>query len=150
MGETAKKTPEEEIQESKAYIDGYIKRARAAQAVVENYTQSQVDRLVMTIGKTVYDNAEYLAEIAVEETQMGVIADKAAKNKGKASIIWNSLKGKKSVGIIERDEKTGIVKVAKPMGVVAAITPLTNPTVTPMSNAMFAVKGRNAIIITPH
>lgn len=150
MDQIKVKTPEEEALESKAYIDGYIQRARAAQAVLENYTQSQVDRLVMAIAKTVYDNAEYLAELAVEETGMGILADKTAKNKGKASIIWNSLKDKKSVGIIERDEEAGIVKVAKPMGVIAAITPMTNPTVTPMSNAMFAVKGRNAIIITPH
>ena len=147
MQPTVQQYTSEEIMESKAYIDGYIERARKAQAVIENYSQSQVDRLVMAIAKTVYDNAEYLAELAVEETQMGVLEDKIAKNKGKASIIWNSLKGKKSVGIIERDEETGIVKVAKPMGVVAAITPMTNPIVTPMSNAMFAVKGRNAIII---
>ncbi len=150
MDQIKTRTPEEEALESKAYIDGYIQRARTAQSVLEGYTQSQVDRLVMSIAKTVYDNAEYLAELAVAETGMGVLADKTAKNKGKASIIWNSLKGKKSVGIIERDEEAGIVKVAKPMGVVAAITPTTNPTVTPMSNAMFAVKGRNAIIITPH
>ncbi len=150
MDPTTQRASEEEALESKVYIDGYIKRAREAQAVLENYTQNQVDRLVMSIAKTVYDNAEYLAELAVAETGMGVPADKTAKNKGKASIIWNSLRNKKSVGIIERDEEAGIVKVAKPMGVVAAITPMTNPTVTPMSNAMFAVKGRNAIIITPH
>lgn len=150
MDQIKAKTPEEEALESKAYIDKYIQRARGAQVVLESYTQSQVDHLVMAIAKTVYDNAEYLAELAIAETGMGVLADKIAKNKGKASVIWNSLKDKKSVGIIERDEEAGIVKVAKPMGVVAAITPMTNPTVTPMSNAMFAVKGRNAIIITPH
>lgn len=150
MEENRQRTAEEEATESKAYIDDYIRRARDAQAKIEKYSQSQVDRLVMTIAKTVFDNAEYLAQVAVAETHMGVVEDKAAKNRGKASIIWNSLKGKKSVGIIERDEERGIVKVAKPMGVVAAITPMTNPTVTPMSNAMFAVKGRNAIIITPH
>ncbi|GAB1475917.1 aldehyde dehydrogenase family protein [Bacillota bacterium] len=150
MDENRQMTPEEEALESKAYIDGYIQRAREAQAGVENYSQSQIDRLVMIIAKTVFDNAEYLAQVAVDETHMGVVEDKAAKNRGKASIIWNSLKGKKSVGIIERDEEKGIVKVAKPMGVVAAITPMTNPSVTPMSNAMFAVKGRNSIIITPH
>jgi succinate-semialdehyde dehydrogenase len=136
--------------DSKTYIDGYIERARMAQKEFESYSQEQVDELVMAIAKTVYDNAEYLAKIAVEETEMGVLEDKIAKNKGKSSIIWNSLKGKKSVGIIERDEQTGIVKVAKPVGVAAAITPCTNPIVTPMSNAMFALKGRNAIVITPH
>ncbi|NLY70563.1 MAG: aldehyde dehydrogenase family protein [Clostridiales bacterium] len=136
--------------DSKAYIDAYIERARVAQKEFESYSQEQVDELVMAVAKTVYDNAEYLAKIAVEETQMGVFEDKIAKNRNKAAMIWNSLKGKKSVGIIERDEDKGIVKVAKPVGVVAAITPCTNPIVTPMSNAMFALKGRNAIVITPH
>lgn len=136
--------------DSKAYIDAYIERARTAQKEYEKFTQEQMDEVVMTIAKVVHDNAEYLAEISVDETGMGVVADKITKNKGKARIIWNSLKGKKSKGIIERDETTGITKIAKPIGVVAAITPCTNPIVTPMSNAMFALKGGNAIIITPH
>lgn len=136
--------------DSRTYIDGYIQRARKAQQEYEKFSQEQMDEIVMTVGKVVNDNAEFLAEIAVEETGMGVVADKTAKNKGKARIIWNSLKGKKSKGIIERDEETGITKIAKPIGIVAAITPCTNPIVTPMSNAMFALKGGNAIIITPH
>lgn len=135
---------------SKAYIDEYIERARKAQKEYEQFSQEQIDEVVMTIAKVVHDNAEYLAEISVAETGMGIVADKIAKNKGKARIIWNSLKDKKSKGIIERDEATGITKIAKPIGVVAAITPCTNPIVTPMSNAMFALKGGNAIIITPH
>lgn len=118
--------------DSKAYIDGYIERARTAQREYEKFSQEQYDEFVMTIAKVVHDNAEYLAEIAVDETGMGVAADKAAKNKGKALIIWNSLKGKKSKGIIERDEAMGIIKIAKPIGVVAAITPCTNPIVTPI------------------
>lgn len=140
----------QETTDSKAYIDEFLTRARAAQAEFENYSQEQVDEVVKTIGKTVFNNAEYLAGIAVAETGMGNVPDKTIKNRNKASIIWNSLRDKKSVGIIERDPTTGIVKIAKPMGVVAAITPCTNPIVTPMSNAMFALKGRNAIIITPH
>ena len=136
--------------DSKDYIDEYIERARKAQREFEKFSQEQIDEAVMTIAKVVHDNAEYLAEISVDETGMGVIADKIAKNKGKARIIWNSLKGKISKGIIERDEVSGITKIAKPIGVVAAITPCTNPIVTPMSNAMFALKGGNAIIITPH
>ncbi len=136
--------------DSRAYIGGYIERARKAQKEYEKFSQEQIDEAVMSIAKVVHDNAEYLAEIAVDETGMGVVADKIAKNKGKARIIWNNLKGKKSKGIIERDEETGITKIAKPIGVVAAITPCTNPIVTPMSNAMFALKGGNAIVITPH
>jgi succinate-semialdehyde dehydrogenase len=136
--------------DSKAYIDEYIERARVAQATFEKLSQEEVDKAVRAIGKVVYDNAEFLAEIAVDETGMGNVADKIAKNKQKSKIVWNSLKGKKSRGILDTDETTGITRVAKPVGVVAAITPCTNPIVTPMSNAMFALKCGNAIIITPH
>ncbi|MCI9597166.1 MAG: aldehyde dehydrogenase family protein [Firmicutes bacterium] len=135
---------------SRAYIKGYIERARKAQAQFETMTQEQVDLAVKTIGKVVYENAEFLAEIAVEETGMGNVPDKIAKNKQKAGIVWNNLRGKKSRGVLETNEETGITTIAKPMGVVAAITPCTNPIVTPMSNAMFALKCGNAIIITPH
>ena len=125
---------------SKMYIDEYISRARKAQAEFEKMSQEEVDLAVKVIGKTVYDNAEYLAEIAVQETNMGNVPDKIAKNKQKSKIIWNSLKGKKSRGILDTDETTGFTRIAKPMGVVAAITPCTNPIVTTMSNAMFALK----------
>ncbi|MDF3000339.1 MAG: sucD [Bacillota bacterium] len=136
--------------ESERYIDEYILRARAAQKEYEKYRQEQVDEVVKIIAKTVYDNAELLARLAVDETGMGKYEDKVIKNQMKAKVIWNHLKDKKSVGIINRDEEKGITEVAKPMGVAAAITPTTNPIVTPMSNAMFALKGRNSIIITPH
>ncbi len=136
--------------DSKAYINGYIERARKAQAEFEKMSQEQVDAAVQAIGRVVYENARYLAEIAVEETGMGNVEDKYAKNRQKAGIVWNNLRGKKSRGILETDEKTGITTVAKPVGVVAAITPCTNPIVTPMSNSMFALKCGNAIIITPH
>lgn len=136
--------------ESKDYIDLYINRAKTAQKIFEQYNQEDIDKVVRAVGKVVYDHAEYLAEIAVAETGMGVVKDKIVKNQSKAKMIWNSLKDKKSVGIIEREEENGIVKLAKPVGIVAAITPCTNPIVTPMSNAMFALKGGNAIIITPH
>lgn len=135
---------------AKNYIGNYIERSKTAQKQFEEYSQDKVDLVVRTIARTVYDNAELLAKLAVEETKMGVYEDKVIKNKMKSKIIWNSLKGKKSVGIISRNQLTGITEIAKPMGIVAAITPMTNPNVTPMSNAMFALKGRNAIIITPH
>ena len=136
--------------DSQEYINGYIERARIAQKEFEKMSQEQVDRAVQIIGKVVYDNAQYFAEIAGEETGMGNVEDKYAKNRQKAGIVWNNLKGKKSRGILETDETTGITTVAKPMGVVAAITPCTNPIVTPMSNSMFALKCGNAIVITPH
>ncbi len=127
-----------------------IEKSKAAQRIYANSNQQQVDAIVKEIAKAVFDNAEELARIAVDETGMGVYEDKVTKNKGKARTIWNDLKDKKSVGIIERDESTGIIKVAKPIGVVASVAPTTNPVVTVMSNAMFALKGRNSIIVAPH
>ena len=136
--------------DSQAYIAGFLDRARKAQAEFELKSQEEVDRAVQAMAKVVYQNAEMLAHMAVEETGMGNVRDKTIKNQAKAGMIWNSLRSKKSRGIIDRNPETGITKVAKPVGVVAAITPCTNPIVTPMSNAMFALKGGNAIIITPH
>src|SRR3954451_4556125 len=88
--------------------------------------------------------------MAVDETGIGVYEDKILKNKGKARVIWNNLKDKKSRGIIGEDLETNMVFVAKPMGVVGAVTPVTNPVVTPMCNAMFALKTANAVIFAPH
>lgn len=131
-------------------IAAMIEKARAAQAVLNGFSQRQVDAVAREIAKTVFDNAAYFARLAVDETRMGVYEDKVQKNQGKSRIIWNSLKGVKSVGVISRDEAAGITEIARPVGVVGAVTPCTNPIVTPMCNAMFAVKGRNAIIIAPH
>ena len=131
-------------------IQELISKARAAQAVFESFSQERVDAIVKGIGKYVYDNAEILARMAVDETGIGVYEDKILKNKGKARVIWNNLKDKKSRGIIGEDAETNMVFVAKPMGVVAAVTPVTNPVVTPMCNVMFAVKTGNAVIFAPH
>jgi succinate-semialdehyde dehydrogenase len=127
-----------------------VKRSRAAQEVIAGYSQEQIDAVVRTLAKVVYDNAEALAKLAAEESRMGVYEDKIVKNRGKARILWYGLKDKKSVGILEYDEAAGIAIVAKPMGVIGAATPCTNPIVTPMCNAMFAIKGGNSIIIAPH
>jgi succinate-semialdehyde dehydrogenase len=131
-------------------ITALVSRARIAQAEFEAFSQEQVDAIVRDIGKYVYDNAEMLARMAVDETGIGNFEDKVLKKKGKARAIWNSLKGKKSRGIIDEDAETNMVYVAKPMGVVGAVTPITNPVVTPMCNGMFAVKTGNAVIFAPH
>ena len=131
-------------------IQELLARARAAQAAFETFSQEQVDAIVKGIGKYVYDNAEMLARMAVDETGIGVYEDKILKNKGKARIIWNNLKDKRSRGIIGEDPENNLVFVAKPMGVVGAVTPVTNPIVTPMCNAMFAVKTGNAVIFAHH
>ncbi len=153
MSEKKVVTPEEkaaQLAELQAYLDDKMAKARKALAALEPYTQEQIDKLVKACAKTVFDNGEELAKDAVEETKLGVVEHKIAKNKNKAKIIWWSLRDKKSVGIIEREPATGLVKVASPVGVVGAITPMTNPIVTVMSNAMFAIKGRNPIIFAVH
>ena len=133
-----------------ALVKEMMAKARTAQQQFASYSQEQVDDIVRAIGKVVYDNAEQLARDAVDETRMGVYEDKVLKNRGKSKNIWNNLKGKRSVGVISERDKNGIIKVAKPVGVVGAVTPTTNPVVTPMCNAMFALKGGNAIICAPH
>ena len=127
-----------------------VARARVAQAVFESFSQEQVDAIVRALGKYVYDNAEEVARMAHQETGLGVYEDKVQKALGKARVIWNSLKGKPSRGIIGEDAEANLVLVAKPMGVVGAVCPVTNPIVTPMCNAMFALKAGNAVIFAPH
>ena len=136
--------------EAKELVQEYIDRARAAQAEFETYSQEDVDRAVRAIGKAVFDNAEPLAKLAVEETRMGKYEDKIAKNAGKTKITWARLKGVKSRGIIARHDDEGIIEVAKPIGVIGCIPPTTIPTMTPAHNAMCALKGGNALLISPH
>src|SRR3954469_10813423 len=141
---------QEPIATTNTQIRQLVEQARDAQAIFESFAQEQVDAIVRGIGKYVYDNAEMLARMAVDETGIGVYEDKILKNKGKARVIWNNLKDKKSRGIIGEDADANMVFVAKPMGVVGAVTPVTNPIVTPMCNAMFALKTGNAVIFAPH
>src|SRR3954467_5353544 len=131
-------------------VQQLVAKARVAQAAFEKFSQEQVDGIVREFGKYVYDNAEAIAAAAHAETGLGVYEDKVAKARGKARVIWNSLKGKKSRGIIGEDQEANLVLVAKPMGVVAAVCPVTNPVVTPMCNAMFSLKAGNAVIFAPH
>jgi succinate-semialdehyde dehydrogenase len=133
-----------------ANIDDLVKRSKIAGAKLETLDQKTLDGIVRAIAKVVYDNAEQLARMTVDETRMGKYEDKVLKCKGKSRIIWNALKNVKSRGIISVNETTGITEVAKPMGVIAAVTPTTNPVVTPMCNAMYAIKGANTIIVAPH
>ena len=133
-----------------ASVQDLVDKARFAQKEYELFSQEKVDIIVRDIGKFVYDNAEQLAKMAVEETEMGSYEDKVLKNKSKARVIWNNLKDKKSRGVIDEDKESNLVFVAKPMGVVAAVTPVTNPIVTPMCNGMFALKTGNAVIFAAH
>ncbi len=138
--------------EEKAMIQGLIERARAAQKQIENYTQQQIDDAVLSVGWEVYkdDNITELAKLAVSETGMGNVEDKFKKHKGKVLGVLKDVKGAISVGLVEEDLKKGITKYAKPVGVVGALCPVTNPTATPASNTISILKGRNAVIFAPH
>ena len=131
-------------------VEELVARSKAAQKQFEFAAQEQADAAARAVCKVVYDNAEVLGPQAAEESRMGNPADKIAKCRNKSSLIWESIKDKKTVGVISRDDEHGMYEVAKPMGVVAAIIPSTNPVVTPMCNAAFALKTRNSVIFAPH
>ena len=132
------------------YIKGLVENSRRALKEFESYDQRSIDKMIRAIAKYVYDNAAPLAEMAHNETKMGSTEFKTKKHLGKSRIMWHSLKGKKAQGVIGEDPELGIVEIAKPIGVVGAIQPCTNPVVTPMANVMAALKGRNTIIVSPH
>jgi sulfoacetaldehyde dehydrogenase len=128
-----------------------MRRARAAQSVFESADQARVDEAVRAIAWSLYkpEHARALAELAVEDTGLGNVADKIVKKQRKTFGALRDLLRVKSVGEIERDDKRGIVKFAKPIGVIGAITPSTNPGATPVNKALLAIKGRNAVIVAP-
>lgn len=128
-----------------------IERARIAQRLYQaTHDQAAVDKICKAATKVIFDNAERLAAMCIEETKMGNYQDKVLKCRGKSKGLWHDLKDKKSIGVLSIDEQTGLIELAKPIGVVGSITPTTNPVVTPMSNITCALKTCNAIIIAPH
>lgn len=135
----------------KPVIDRLIQQARQAQSIAAQWDQTQTDDAVTALAWSIYqpDNARALAEMAVEDTGLGNVADKITKNTRKTFGTLRDLSRVRSVGIIETLPELGLVKYAKPVGVVAAVTPSTNPAATPVNKAMMALKGRNAIIIAP-
>ena len=132
-------------------IDDVMRRARAAQSAFATATQDEADAAVRALAWSIYnpDHARELAALAVDDTGLGNVPDKIVKKQRKTFGTLRDLLRAKSVGIIEEDTRLGIVKYAKPMGVIAAVTPSTNPGATPVNKAMMAVKGRNAIVIAP-
>ncbi len=134
------------------YVKGIMDRARAAQKKIEFYTQEQVDDICQRIAwaSIQEDFVDKLVTLAVEETRMGDYASKYAKMMNKARGGWFDMKGKKSVGIIEEDPEQGLIKIAKPIGVIGALIPCTNCEATQVLKAMSAMKTRNAIVMAPH
>tara|TARA_B100000686_G_scaffold77612_1_gene83675 strand:- start:4862 stop:6259 length:1398 start_codon:yes stop_codon:yes gene_type:complete len=128
-----------------------LARARAAQAEYERFDQAQVDDVVAAIAWTILEpeRNRYLSERAVEDTGLGDVDDKFRKNYRKTLGLLRDLTGAPSVGVISEDSEKGIIEIARPVGVVGAITPSTNPVATPTNKVMNALKGRNAIILAP-
>ncbi|MBN2873655.1 MAG: aldehyde dehydrogenase family protein, partial [Spirochaetales bacterium] len=140
------------MSDNEKLIASLVARAREAQAVAATWDQERVDEVCVAVGWSVYNDANIaaLAESAVAETGMGVVADKIVKHKNKVLGVLRDIRGAKSVGLIEVDEARGLRKYAKPVGVVGALAPVTNPTATPSSNGLSILKGRNAVIFAPH
>jgi sulfoacetaldehyde dehydrogenase len=137
--------------DAKGVVAALVARARAAQAVYESYGQARVDEVVTAAGWAIVkpENNRRLAELAVRDTGLGNVADKIAKNERKTMGLLRDLKGAKSVGVIAEHPELGIVEIARAAGVVAAITPSTNPGATPANKIINALKGRNAVILAP-
>lgn len=132
-------------------VEEVVARARAAQALFAQASQERTDEAVRALAWSLYkpEHAKALAELAVEDTGLGNVPDKITKKQRKTFGTLRDLLRARSVGIIEEDRARGLVKYAKPMGVVAAVTPSTNPGATPVNKAMMAIKGRNAIVVAP-
>lgn len=131
-------------------IDSLISRARKAQEAIENYSQQEVDLMVSAVGWETYKQADEIARLAVEETGMGVYEHKRAKHQKKTLGTLRDLQGVKTVGVIENDPVKGLIKIAKPVGIIGALTPVTNCEATLPAKALPALKCRNAIIFAPH
>ncbi len=129
-----------------------VARARAAQSAIANYTQEQVDELCTAVAWAVArpERAESLAKLAVDEGGFGNYEDKVTKINKRVLGVLADMRNVPTVGVVERDPERGLVKIAKPVGVVAALIPTTGPDATPPLKTLLALKGRNAIVVAPH
>lgn len=131
-------------------IAALVAKAKSAAAEIENYSQDQTDALVTSIGWSVIQIKEELARLAVDEGGFGNFDDKVAKIHNRVCGTLDNISDVKTVGVVEDLPDLGLVKIAKPVGVVAALIPTTGPDATPPVKAICALKGRNAIIFSPH
>ncbi len=133
-----------------AYLDGLVQQAKTAAAVFTQYTQEDVDRIVKPMVLAGLEQAQNLARLAVEETKLGVLEDKALKNMVATEFVYNYVKDKRTVGVIGEYPERNLVEVAEPIGVIFSLTPITNPTSTVLFKCIMAIKTRNAVIFSPH
>ena len=143
-------TEEEKNKQIYDMVNDLVKKSHAALDQMANFTQEQVDKICEAVATAGEQNAYPLAKMAVEETGRGIVEDKTTKNMYASENIWNSLRHEKTVGIIDEDKEQGLVKIAEPKGVIAGVTPVTNPTSTVIFKAMLALKTRNTIIFGFH
>ncbi len=138
--------------EAAQQIADLVARSRKAQAQIEHYTQEQVDELITAMVWAVCRPgvAEEIAQFTVDETQLGNYEGKFLKISKKTRATLMDIIDDKSVGVIDEDKARNIIKVAKPVGVIGALIPCTNPEATPVIKSICAVKGRNSIIVSPH
>jgi acyl-CoA reductase-like NAD-dependent aldehyde dehydrogenase len=127
-----------------------LKAARDARLVMEKASQQDADRWAYAAVQAGRREASRLARMAVEETEIGVVAGKTLKNIFATEFTWERIKDMKTAGIIRRDDKAGIVEVAHPAGLVAAVIPTTNPTSTALFKCIIALKARCSIVVSPH
>ena len=125
-------------------------RAAAAQKKFATFSQEQVDAIVEACAKAAAENVEPLARTAVEETGFGNVPDKIVKNTLAAVNVPRAIRGMRTVGILREDREKGLVEVASPVGVVAAVIPSTNPTSTAIYKTLISIKAQNAIVLSPH
>jgi len=130
-------------------LDGFVQRAQEASIALRKLDQETVDRIVWAMTVAGLENAVELAELAMEETHFGVLEDKVLKNYIATEFLYDYLKDKKSVGVIEEDRERALQYVAEPIGVVLALLPITNPTSTTLFKSIVCAKTRNALIMRP-
>lgn len=130
-------------------VDALVDTAAAAAKAFRELDQRQVDAIVAAMARAGIRSAVELARVAIEETGFGVFEDKVVKNYVATEFLYDYLRDKKSVGVIDEDVERSIVRVAEPIGVVLAITPVTNPTSTVLYKAIVAAKTRNAVLFRP-
>ncbi|WP_142657716.1 bifunctional acetaldehyde-CoA/alcohol dehydrogenase [Enterococcus faecalis] len=149
MVKTVKKEKTETVDVS-SMIDELATKANVALKAMEDFTQEQVDHIVHQMAMAALDQHMPLAKMAVEETGRGIYEDKAIKNMYASEYIWNNIKHDKTVGVINKDEQTGLMEIAEPIGVVCGVTPTTNPTSTTIFKSLIALKTRNPIVFAFH
>ncbi|MHC1785408.1 MAG: aldehyde dehydrogenase family protein [Anaerolineaceae bacterium] len=127
-----------------------VERAHKAQLIWARASQEDVDRVCAAMAAAAFEASERLGRLASEETGFGVPAHKKLKNELASRILWESIKDVRTVGVVRHDAVHKIYEIAWPVGVVAALTPSTNPTSTTMFKTLISLKARNAIVVAPH